>query len=500
MRCVSLLFVALCWNLTLAWAELKLDPIYQPHMVLQRGVPIPVRGTCTSSAPVTVSFAGHDVKAKVKGKKWHALLPAMEANAEGAELTVKQGKESENIDDVVVGEVWLASGQSNMLWRLDQTGDSASISAAGIPLLRFYHSEPMVHTGPSAYTEDLSERLKKGEMFEGKWAVSDPTTCARMSAVGWYFGRKLQEQLGIPVGIVHASLGGSEMLAWMPPATLKKHYKECLTPRWLESKYVTEWVRGRAKQNIGADLSSPHPYQPSYLFTTGIAPWLRFPIAGVIWYQGESDAEIGDMEQNKALLADLITSWRTQFKKPDLPILMVQLPRINDKTPLRAYWPEFREVQTQVSHELPNVYQAITIDLGTTDSNVHPPRKLEVGERLAALAASKVYKKTVVGEGPTFAAASLSNGKVRISFRSADGLTTSDNQSPRGFELSADGKKFYPAEAVVEGEDVVLTLPTQVKKPKTVRYAWATFIEPNLVNKEGLPTAPFTAQLGTPGG
>lgn len=495
MRGVSVLCVAACCCLSLVRGELKLDPIYQSHMVLQRGVPVPISGTCSASTPVTVSFGGHEVKAKPKGKKWHVTLPAMEANAEGAELTVSQGKESESIDDVVVGEVWLASGQSNMLWRLEQTGDSSAIAAANIPQLRFYHSEPQVHTDDTAYTEELSERLKKGEMYEGSWSVSDTTTCRRMSAVGWYFGRKLQELLGVPIGIVHASLGGSEMLAWMPQATLKKRYKDCLTPRWLESKYVTEWVRGRAKKNIGSDLSAQHPYKPGYLFTTGISPWLRFPFAGVIWYQGESDAEIDDMAQHKAMLTDLINSWRTQFKKQNLPFLMVQLPRINDDSPLRANWPEFRDVQTQVARELPNVYQTVTIDLGSTNSNVHPPRKLEVGERLATLAAAKVYGKDIVYEGPVFSAATLSDGKLHLSFSSASGLTTTDGQPPRDFEVSADGKKFHAADAEIDGESIQLSLPSQVKKPKVVRYAWKVYVEPNLVNGAGLPTAPFTAPV-----
>ena len=481
-----------------AFATLDADPIYQSHMVLQQGRPVPISGTTSGSGAVVVKFAGQEVKAKVKGKKWQAVLEPMKVQADGQPLTITQGKESVTLDDVVVGEVWLASGQSNMLFRLDETGDTASMKGAAIPHFRFYHAEPQVHTSPKAYTEDLCKLLMENRMYKGEWHVSEPGACNRMSAVGWYFGKNLQrclsESAPVPVGIIHVSLGGSEMMAWMPPALLNKKYKDCLSSRWLESKYVSEWVRMRGRQNIGKNHNLPHPYKPGYLFESGISPWVKFPIAGVIWYQGESDAEIQDQAQNRQLLTDLITSWRTAFKSPELPFIMVQLPRINDTgvKSIRLFWPEFRQVQQQVADEMPKVSCVTTLDLGSTDSNVHPKRKVEVGERLAAVAAAQVYdKQDVAFSGPVVAEVKPQEGKLCVSFSHAKGLKTKDGKAPVGFEVSANGKNYYPAEAEIRGESVLLSSP-KVGNPKYVRYGWAVYIEPNLVNEAGLPTVPYS--------
>lgn len=473
-------------------AALELDTCYGDHMVLQQNCPITISGTADSSKPIQVQFGDQKVEAKIgKGKKWRAKLQPMKADAEGRELTVTQGDKTVKLQDVVVGEVWIASGQSNMLWRVDQTpGNQQTIAGSANPQFRFFHSEPQVHTNNAVYTEDLMERLKENRMYEGHWAVSDPGTVSRMSAVGYYFGQALQKQLGVPVGVIHCALGGSEMLAWIPEKVVRKKYRSCLGDGWLESKYISEWVRGRARKNMGADPKSPHPYKPAYLFESGLSDWTNFPVAGVIWYQGESDAELQDMKQNTQLLTDLISSWRSAFKSPKLPFLMVQLPRINDNTPLRKYWPEFRTVQAAVAEEMPGVECLTTVDLGSTNSDVHPPRKVEVGERLAALAAAKVYGNDVPYSGPAMTGCTPSGKEIKVNFEHADGLTTTDGQAPRHFEIAGSNGKFQPAEARIEGNSVILS-SDKVSSPKQVRYAWATFLNPNLVNAAQLPAVPF---------
>lgn len=218
------------------------------------------------------------------------------------------------------------------------------------------------------------------------------------------------------------------------------------------------------------------------------------PKVSFILHQGESDAEIQDMEQNKKLLKDIITSWRRRMNNPDMPFIMVQLPRINDKTPLRAYWPEFRQVQTEVARELPGVSCVVTLDLGSTNNDVHPPRKVEVGERLAATALKKVYGKEVAASGPQITGYTEKNGKVKVRFKYANGLKTTNGAAPVGFELAGADKKFVPATAEIQGETVVLSAPG-VKHAIYLRYGWAVFMEPNLVNESGLPAAPC-AELG----
>lgn len=472
-------------------AELRTDEIFADHMVLQQGRKVPISGTCTGSAAVKVSFAGQTVRAKISGGEWRAVLHPMQASSEGRAITITQGEEKLVINDVLVGEVWLASGQSNMLWRLNQTGDTNSLREPGRPLFRFHHSEPQVHTAARPYTNDLKSKLAFGKMFQGTWTADDVSTRARMSAVGYYFGRELQQQLGVPVGVIHASLGGSEMMAWMPTMILRKKYKECLSARWLDSKYISAWVRGRARQNIGNNLEAPHPYKPAYLFETGIRPWLSFPIAGVIWYQGESDAEIPNMRQNYDLLRDLISGWRSAFFKSDMPFLMVGLPRINDRSRLRAYWPEFRTIQLMAQQNIPGVHTLTTIDLGSTNSDVHPPRKLEVGTRLAHLAAAQVYGRDIPFSGPVVSKVSRAGSELILHYKHAEGLTTTDGAAPVGFEVSANGKFYHPATAVIKGSTIKLSSP-QVPAPKYARYAWATFMTPNLVNAHGLPAVPYS--------
>ncbi len=473
-------------------AAVEFDAIYGDGMVLQQGREIVVRGTTdTPGEPVTVSFNGQTVKAQTKGRNWQAVLQPMQANVTGQPLEASQKSGSATVQNVVVGEVWIASGQSNMLWRLNQTpGNQATIAQSANPDFRFYHSEPQVHTSPPRYNADLLKRVQEKRMYECKWAVSSPATTPRMSAVGYYFGQELQKQLGVPVGIIHASLGGSNMLAWIPRDVVKKEYPGCQGGDWVKSKYASAWVRGRAQQNVGpgGDFSL-HPYAPSYLYETGLERWEGFPVAGAIWYQGESDAEILDNEQNKKLLKDVITSWRDKLGNPAMPFIQVQLPRINDKSKLRAYWPEFRQVQAEVAEELPNVGCVVTMDLGSTNSDVHPPRKVEVGERLAATALKTVYGKDVEYSGPVASSIKVKGNKVQVKFDHARGLRTTDGAAPAGFELAGADKKYAPATAEIKGETVVLTAEG-VKAPKYMRYGWAVFMNPNLVNEAGLPTAP----------
>lgn len=494
-RTYGLLILVSCLH---AQAAVKLNEVFGSHMVLQQGREIPIFGTTDSpSKSITVLFDGKKVKAVTKGKKWRAVLPAMPASSEGRTLTVEQGDQSVVLEDVVVGEVWIASGQSNMLFRLNQTpgNGAAEIRKADNPRFRFYHAEPQVHTNGAAYGEKEKKALREGKMYEGQWAVCNAASVPRMSAVAYYFGQELQKQLNAPVGVVHTSLGGSQMTAWIPKETLKREYRSCLGASWLESPFVSAWVRGRAKQNIGKDRDMPHPYKPAFLFETGIAPWTQLPVAGVIWYQGESDAEIQDMSQNRKLLRDLVVSWRKAFSSPGLPFLQVQLPRINDSTALRRYWPEFRAVQAQTADEMPGVYCVTTLDLGSTDSNVHPPRKAEVGRRLADVAAAEVYGKSVGCYGPAFQSMKADGPLVTVHFNHADGLKTTDGRSPEGFELAGSNGKFSPAVVKDVQKDSLVLQAEGVQKPVAVRYGWKTYMEPNLVNDSGLPAQPFVAEL-----
>ncbi len=477
------------------FADVAFDSIFGHNMVLQQGAPITVSGTCKGSGPVSVTFGDQKVQAEVKGGKWKAELAPLDVNAQGQTLSVTQGSDTATCDNVLVGEVWLASGQSNMLWRLNQTGDGASINAAANDRLRLCHHQPQVHTDPKAYTADIFKTLEDGGMYESGWEVASPQSVAPMSAVAFYFAREIQNRLKCPVGIVDVALGGSEMLAWMPEKALKKKFSEFSGDKWLKNKDLNkQWLMGRVRQNLGAGGKTLHPYKPSYLFENGVARWTALPFAGVIWYQGESDAELLDNKFYSRLMRSLISSWRAEFKKADLPFLMVQLPRINSSEPLRRYWPEFRWIQSKVAADTRGVECVCTIDLGSTDSNVHPKRKLEVGQRLAYTALNKVYGKSDIAcKGPNVRKVTFQGNKAILEMNDAEGLKTKDGAAPACFELSADGKKFEPAEATIVGTNIQLTSEA-VRTPKHVRYAWATYVEPNLVNASGLPCEPYTSQ------
>lgn len=481
-----------------AQAALTVAPIYTPHMVLQRGAAVPICGTTDSNTPVTVEFAGQHVKAQLKNGKWKAELRPMEACAEGRTLSITQGNETVELPDVLVGEVWLASGQSNMLWRLNQTGDTAALNDAGTSnSFRFFHSEPAVNPAGGRFNPELCARLERGEMYSGTWTADTPKSRARMSAVGYYFGQNLQRYIGVPVGVIHCSVGGSEMLAWLPKGTK--------LPASFETKQVDRnpamgaWVRKQIHENIG-NAEGPHPYMPHYLFENGIRRWQGFPIAGVIWYQGEADSELTDNRTKALLLKSLVNSWREFFNSDRLPFLMVQLPRINyPKWPL---WPQFRQLQQDAALRMKGVECCVTIDLGSTNGNVHPPKKAEVGRRLAALAAKRHYgQSSLAAEGPTvqrhakdFSVITRRSGReISVTFdKNAEGLHTTDSQAPRCFEISEDGQHFVPAQARIEGSNVILRADG-LTAPRHVRYAWATFVNPNLVNKANLPAAPFNS-------
>lgn len=493
------LFLAVLLASGPALAELALDPAYADHMVLQQGKPIVVTGTTDRvDSDIAVVFNGRRATAFIHKNRWMAELPPMPASAHGRDLTVHQGAESVKIKDVLLGEVWIAAGQSNMLFRVDETDNAKEIIArAANPLLRLRHSEPRPYMGDKPFPESELALLNEGRMFEGQWAECTPQSVPRMSAVGYLFASRLQKALGVPVGIIDAAVGGSEMICWVPENKLKQEYAQVLDSSWRNSPFITDWHRRCVEGNLGDKLSNAHPYQPGYLFRTGIAPWLHMNVAGVIWYQGEADAEIADAEQSHKLLTHLIKGWREASATPEenLPFIMVQLPRIKDDSPLRAFWPEFRELQARVAAEMKNVACVCTIDLGSTDKNVHPRNKDGVAARLANRALADVYGKPVNARSPEFRKARVDEEVVYVTFSHAEGLHSTDKQPLRGFELAGEDGQFSPATATITKGKGIKLVADFVDEPVEVRYCWGTFAEPNLQNAAKLPAMPFRAKL-----
>lgn len=304
-----------------AWADTpRFDRVFGSHMVLPHGKNIPVSGTAAPNREITVTFGNTALKTKTDSKgKWSVTLPPMPPCATGQTLAAVQNGDSAKLEDVLVGEVWLASGQSNMLFRLNQTTTAKEdIAASGDDQLRLLNNVPQAHTNNAPYSAKDFDAVTTDNFYKGQWAASSPATSGPMTAVGYYFGKKLREGLGIPVGIIHSSLGGSEIAAWIPRQVINANnsFRTLRGNHWLDSPLISDWVRGRARKNISPRLnqgSPDHPYKPAFLYESGIAWTTALPITGVIWYQGESDAEIIDNAQNSMLLKTMISSWEKSF-------------------------------------------------------------------------------------------------------------------------------------------------------------------------------------------
>lgn len=483
-------------------AELSLASPFGDQMVLQRGQMIPVWGQAEANQSVTVEFAGQTATTKSDAQgKWKVEFKPMPASAEGRELSVKAGDQTQVLKDVLIGDVWIATGQSNMQWMLKQsTGGKEEIASSSDPGLRLFNHRGTLHPGGKRYDVDFLKKMTVENYYATKgWQQSAPESSAGFSGVAYFFGAKLRDELKVPIGLINYSVGGTPIEAHISPEVMKAD--PVLTPllnEWWKNKDYPQWCRGRAALNLTNWLADkelkkqapPHPFAPHYLWDAGIARYLPLPVKGVIWYQGESNATVDgaggppvDGELNKKKFKALVKSWRDAWGNPNLPVYHVQLPGLNRK------WPVFREMQLQVSQELKHVGMAVSIDAGHP-TNVHPSDKKPVGERLARLALADTYGQDIVPNGPLYKR-SVFKGKVAtIDFDNAQGLKASAGAEIRGFEIAGSNRKFYPAKATVQGSYLQVS-SDQVSSPKAVRYGWANDPDCNLVNAEGLPASPF---------
>lgn len=473
---------------------LSLPEVYGDGMVLQRNRPLKINGTANAGEKITVSIDNITESTRAsKDGKWSIILPPLKEKT-GLTMTVTSGKEKITYKDVAVGEVWLASGQSNMEFRLkNSTTFPGEIENLSDPLLRLYDMKPVAYTDAKEWTEEqkeLTDELK--HYLPTVWTSSSDSTAPEFSAVAWYFGKMLRDSLNVPVGIISNAIGGSTAESWIDIETLEHNIPEILV-NWRKNDYVQPWAQKRAGENTGIDekgLTHRHPYEPSYLFASGIRPLGAFPINGVIWYQGESNAH--NTLVHEMLFPSLIESWRKNWENPDLPFLYTQLSSIN-----RPSWPVFRNSQRLMSQQIPNVAMAVSSDKGDS-LDVHPRDKKPIGERLARQALNKVYGMTnVVPEGPVILSAKKTNdNKIILSFENAEGLTTSDNNSPSTFEVAEFPGLFYPVELVeITDKNEIIIQSSKINNPKLVRYGWQPFTRANLVNREGLPTSTFLIDI-----
>lgn len=470
---------------------LSMPLLYSDGMVLQRDCPISISGIADTGSEVTVKFAGEKRKTMAgTDGKWKVCFRPMPA-AVGLTLEISAGGESLVYDNVAIGDVWLCSGQSNMEFPVrDMIGKNDVLASADDRNLRLFDMKAKWRTDNIAWPAEAVEAVQKLDYYvDTEWVPSNRVTAEKFSAVGYCFGHMLRDSLDVPVGLICNAIGGSTTESWIDRQTLQQDFPLILKD-WLDNDFVQAWARGRAAKNLDSKNTGKHrhPYEPCYLFEAGIMPLAGYPIKGVIWYQGESNAH--NFEVHEKLFGLLVDSWRSYWNNPDLPFYFVQLSSIG-----RPSWPWFRDSQRRLAEKLTHAGMAVSSDLGDS-LDVHPKNKRPVGERLARLALHYEYGYSdLVPSGPAVRAAEiLDDGKVMVHFNWNEGLTTSDGAPVRTFEVAEYPGLFYPADAVICGDSVVLSCK-DVSHPRYVRYGWQPYTRANLVNSSGLPASTFLVDI-----
>ena len=484
--------------------------VFGDHMVLQRDRDLKLWGTADPRESVTIVFGTQIVSttADVLGR-WEVVLGPLAASSQPRQLLAHGKENTTRISDVVVGEVWLCSGQSNMGWPLSEsTGGAEAIATADRPDLRWLDLVEEAEPNAGPFTEAELSACRPEKFFRGSWTRSTPSTAGTFSAVAYHFGARLAAELGgVPVGLVHNAVGGSPTEAWIRGEVLAEYFNlRTGVGRWVDNDTLHPWCRERAADNLSGWMNGVlaasnegtlppdtpgHPFQPGFLFEAGVAPLVDFEIRGIVWYQGESNGH--DPGLYRALMATLITDWRALFGDPTMSFLQVQLPGMGTSGGYQSeLWPELREAQRNLSRDLVGVDMAITIELGHP-TDVHPRDKAPVGHRLARLALAKTYGRTdMVAGGPLLRAHMRGEGRILLYFeRTGAGLVASDDSTLRGFEVAGPDGAFHPAKAEIQAKDLVRVWSDTVSDPRVVRYAFAPLPDGNLANEEGLPASPF---------
>ena len=460
---------------TTAGNTLRLASILNSNMVIQQAKPFRVWGYAEPASIVTVLTSWKEkVSVKVdKAGAWKLELkvPAVERGDFTAHtITVINKSHKEILTNILIGEVWLCSGQSNMdmsmqpvqPWHNGVKDYTAEISKAAFPFIRLFKVK-----------KETSVNLR--DTLSGDWLLCNPANVAEFSGVAYYFGRKLFNELNIPIGLVQAAYGGASCQAFMKKEVLEAD--TVLKKRYLDPYYENPEAR-------------KNELRPTLIYNAMIHPLINLSIKGVLWYQGESNA--GEIKLYPLLNATLIKSWRNDFGQPDLPFFYVQMTPYNWKNnnPALNNYARFREAQESILSIVHNTGMVCTMDVGEPD-NIHPVNKKPVGERLAALALHNSYGlKCIICNGPVFDTMTIEGDRVKIQFKYADGLMTSDGLSPLHFFIAGPDKVFRQAQAEIHANEVWL-YAKDITKPAAVRYAFTNDCVSNLQSKSGFPALPF---------
>jgi sialate O-acetylesterase len=467
-------------------AEVTLHGLFSDDMVLQRNARVPIWGWADEGEEVVVQFRGETVKTITKDGHWMVHLKKLKAG--GPDELKVSGKNAITLKNVLVGEVWIASGQSNMEWplRMSYEADQA-IAASANALLRLYTVPKLRANAPT-------------NNIRAHWQECTPSTTPAFSAVAYYFARDLQKALGVPVGVIHTSWGGSPAEVWMSEQALSANpnFKRDILdvyPVQLQ-KYqeaLAQFKKEEAEAKASGTAFTKRPpglgWKPTELYNGMIAPLIPYAIKGAIWYQGESNA--GRAEQYRTLFADMIKNWRRDWGQGDFPFLEVQLAPFRDikDQPGESDWAELREAQTFAIKALPKVGMAVITDVGE-EKDIHPKKKEPVGARLALAARKIAYGERIVYSGPTYRRLKIDGNRAVVYFANVGSGLEARGGELKGFAICGEDKKWVWAKAEI-AKDSVIVSSAEVAKPVAVRFGWADYPVVNLWNKEGLPASPF---------
>jgi sialate O-acetylesterase len=501
-KTLSLLAIAAVSLLPRAYADVKLPAIISDRMVLQRDMPAPIWGWADAGEEVKVSMAGQ-TKTAAPGAdgRWMVKLDPLKGG-EAATLTV-QGKNTITVKDVLVGEVWLGSGQSNMAMLVQGALNfEQEKAAANLPEIRVFTEQ----SGPSNTPQ---------QMGKGTWAACSPETVGRFSATLFFFGREIQKAVGGPVGLINSSVGGTPIESWIAAEVQQKsaELQKALAvireedvkfdPAAAKTRYDATMAKWKEQAAAAKAAGNPPPRAPrdptatrarkgkvGELFNGKIAPLIPYGIRGALWYQGEANSNPPNAAAYEHQLPLLVTDWRARWGQGDFSFAWAQLPNFGGGG---RDWPLVREAMLKTLR-LKNTGMGINIDIGE-EKNIHPRNKQEVGHRLALWALGTVYGKQVPAiSGPLPAGHQVRGSEVVLSFEHTNGGLVAKEGPLKGFTIAGEDKKFVPATGRIDGTKVIVSSP-EVPKPAAVRYSWANWPDGNLYNGAGLPASPFRTDM-----
>ncbi len=483
-------------------AEVRPNPLFTDNAVLQRGIAVPVWGTASDGEKVTVEFSGQKLSTTAAKGFWNVHLKAMEASTNPSTMTITGATNRLTLTNLLVGEVWICSGQSNMERQLGpRKGQKplvnweAEVASADHPLLRHFQVKQVISTNP------LSEVV-------GKWQVCTPQTAPNFTAVGYYFGRDLLKDLKVPVGLINVSWGGTpaetwtshDMLATNPVLApiLTRLSNDVATFHDRLSKYQSDEQRLKQEYTnaVAKALSESKPAprppvpprdpmtsqnSPSMLFNGMLHPVIPYAMRGVIWYQGESNN--GRAREYRDLFPAMISDWRALWGEGNFPFLYVQI------APFKGQSPEIREAQFMTLAKTTNTAMTVITDHGDAN-DIHPAEKEPVGQRLELAARALAYGESLEYSGPLFSKVDFQGTNAVVMFTHVGGELVAKDGLLRGFEVAGADGKFVPAKADIKGENVIVSSP-DVSVPAAVRYGWTNVPDVNLFNSAGLPASPF---------